>query len=95
MTCYFAAWLGRFSYNDPHIVCCTLLIEAAMASPTGKSPGFATGGGSREILDCPELSPIVNGISFAGKPCQESTKSELGEWGCTPFERRETFSLSF
>jgi hypothetical protein len=25
----------------------------------------------------------------------KKAKSELGEWRCTPFERRETFSLSF
>jgi hypothetical protein len=34
-------------------------------------------------------------LSSQRKTCEENTKSDLGEWRCTPFERLETFSRSF
>ncbi len=68
-----------------------------MANPTGESTGFATGGGSRGTLACPELFPIVNSISFAGTEtvAKKAPRANWESGRCTPSERRKTFSLPF
>src|ERR1700737_4110696 len=79
-----------------YAVCCNVVHRGGHGESNGSIDQLRDKMGSRGILDCPELSAIVNGISFAKtETVSRKHKSELGEWRCTPFERRETFFVSF